>query len=359
MPTGRWSFVGGVVVVVGFLLPWLTWMLLTTPNPHLAVTQTPFWLFLMGMLLVGCAVVLRLDPWLGALVGYLLLRSVWPAFSNTFEAALVVTMGACALVSLRFVPLTWHKDLATIFTVGGVLQVGYVAIQAFGYDPIWMGVTHGTTRLLGTLGNENYVGAYVGMLMPLAPLWALPVLALGLILTHSMNGALAASVGLLVRFRRSRLAWGGVALLLAIVLWRQGVASAWLGSSIQTRWIVWQAAIHDLGWWQWLWGYGLGGWGARLPNGVQPWVGVGEWFAQAHNDYLQLLYEGGLVAVGLLGAWLWRHRQMFAHPRWGGAAAAVLATALFMFPFHLAVLGLTGLIILGLATCVATQEDTK
>lgn len=69
---------------------------------------------------------------------------------------------------------------------------------------------------------------------------------------------------------------------------------------------------------------------------------------QAHNDYLQLWYEAGLLGLLPVAAWIWTRRLW--EGRYAGAAVAVLVVSATMFPFHLAVTGLTAVLILGLAT---------
>jgi cation transporter-like permease len=76
-----------------------------------------------------------------------------------------------------------------------------------------------------------------------------------------------------------------------------------------------------------------------------------EFYLQAHNELLQLAYEGGLVAVILLTAWGLAHRAV-----WGAGArrdqAALLALAvlsLTWFPFHVPTLAVVAVTIVGVA----------
>jgi hypothetical protein len=128
------------------------------------------------------------------------------------------------------------------------------------------------------------------------------------------------------------------------VLWR----SSW--DSLGARVTVWRLA---LGWWwreaRWL-GFGPGSWWEAVP-GAQVRAGVypTEHFRKAHNEVVQLAFEFGLVGLGLLAGWCWRHRDAVAGHA-GGALVALAIVSLGMFPFHVAQVAAPALVVLGLAT---------
>ncbi|MEW6516355.1 MAG: O-antigen ligase family protein [candidate division FCPU426 bacterium] len=66
-----------------------------------------------------------------------------------------------------------RKYLAVI-VVAGLLAGGYGVAQNFGIDFIqWNPATYSVTRLFGTLGNPNFLAAYLLMTLPLAFIWFL------------------------------------------------------------------------------------------------------------------------------------------------------------------------------------------
>ena len=178
-----------------------------------------------------------------------------------------------------------------------------------------------------------------------------PLLAIGALLAStSLGGLLAFAGALAIGLLGARGRWGTPGWATAVVV--LGLAFAWVGRErLQVRFartgddapgrvVVWQEAIGSLQGWRWATGFGLDtfafgvsrvpAW--RLPQGATPRsaeaapallggsrvgdrspsgiVGTG-WDREAHNDWVQLLYEGGVPGL-LVGLW---------------AAAAVLAAS--------------------------------
>jgi hypothetical protein len=174
---------------------------------------------------------------------------------------------------------------------------------------------------------------------------------------------LAAAVGLALRWlplRDLRLWLVSIALtggaLVALALVKQGHTLL----SASTRVQIWK-----LGLWDWAltterpWlahmtdvvaGKGPGAWYQRMPSLQRRfWVSGHEWFVQAHNEVVQLVYEWGLFGLACLVGWLVAHRARWRMPE-GAAVAALGVVALGMFPWHLAVLAVPALVVLACAT---------
>ena len=76
----------------------------------------------------------------------------------------------------------------------------------------------------------------------------------------------------------------------------------------------------------------------------------------SYSEPVQLLYEGGLVAVVLVAGWLWTRRAMFRGP--GGAPVVALGLlSLGQFPLHLH--GSAGLAVIVLGAALRPEEATR
>mgnify|MGYP001571748270 FL=1 len=334
----------GVVVV----LPWLTWIPWLEYDAAKAITDTPLWIWTVasfGMLGIW---LMQWDKWAGLFVAYLAIRCVTYDVPTAYEVLVLTATGVIFLLVVQRTTLTTETVVGWL-TITGLWQVAYVVQQAFGMDVLWAGgrALHEMFRS-GTLGNANFVGAYLAVIGALAAWWLLPLFLLGLVAAQSVTGLVAFGAALLVRYKAS--AWVWLTAGISFVAWL-----LWHGpASWSVRWLVWTRAVRALDWSGWLIGNGLGTWSVLSPTmrrdpRTAGAAGIGELFVHAHNEYLQLLYEAGLIGLGLALIWLVAQRRMFRHPVFGGGAVAVAVSALTMFPFHLAVLSATNLAVLGLA----------
>ena len=347
MTTKVWQ-PGDLFVWLAVGLPLVTWLPLVSHDPSVSVTSNPLFVWVIGGIAgLGLLLAVR-DWWLGLWVAWTALTQMWTGTIHGFEEIELTAFGAWALVMVREMNTEKHTLIIRLLLVGAAVQVVYGFGQMVGYDPLWMGLAHfeGATAAQGSLGNPNYYGVYLAMLIPLAPLWLAVLLFAGLLSSKCALGLIAACVGLAVQHRHQI----GRAVLLVAIL-----ASGWVlvgkdWYSARHRMDVWTLALQDTQGWQWLIGHGPGSWIERIPQlQVNAKVWAHSLFAQAHNDPLQLLYTGGAISVVLLALWFWSHRAMFTG-RYGGAVAAVLVGAGGIFTFRLAIPAATAIVLLGLAT---------
>jgi hypothetical protein len=148
--------------------------------------------------------------------------------------------------------------------------------------------------------------------------------------------------------------WGAVALsLAALIAYTVLVDSPKLG-----RLAAWQhgilAAQHHL----WM-GHGLGSWSAAKLYDVR----THEVWAQAHNEYVQWLYEAGLIGLAAFGAYFTNLARSLSRIRPSHVIrcvqailliAAVLAT--FHFIAQLAMTAVVLIVVLGVAEGVVGQQ---
>lgn len=344
---------GVLIAVLAIALPWLSWLHLTSAYHSLAALHTPQWLWIMGTIGALGLLISRQDAWLGILVVYTACRAVSADYLGTFEVAYCVALGATGIWMIQQIPRRSHEWIVTGLVASGCVEVLYLIQQALGFDLLWGRWDYAPGWIFGTIGNPSFVGAYLGMILPLAPWWLLPVFLTGLSLTQSMTGFLAGAAGLFVRYRLyERRVWRLAALLAFVAGWGW---YEWHGiSTVTGRVIVWTYGL-----WHFIdapvWGWGLGGWWANEAISL-PWVV--EIFFQAHNEYLQWTYEAGLVGLACLMGWAWSHRHAFLTSPYRGGMVAVAVAATTLFIFHLTILAVTGLVILGLGTAIEGGPST-
>jgi hypothetical protein len=342
-------------VLVGLLvaLPLIAAVPLGSTVARVAVTASPLYLYTVGLLVLFAAYIGRSDRWLGWFVAWMGVSLLWTPSIAAFETAETVIMTALAVVIFRTLPESQHGLVVSVLVATGLFQVVDGVQQWLGYDMLWHGLKPITPipAIFGTTGNPNYYGVFLAMIAPLAPWWAVPFFLLGIVLAHSILGMVAVAVGLVWRVRDNPvLVMGmGIAAVVGVSTVALLKGSAPLSGAYH-RLSVWQLALDNLTWRGWLVGAGPGTWAQHVP-GLQQMKQLypNEVFLQGHNEWLQLLYENGLIAVGLLGGWLWSQRAWFTSP-YGGAMLAVLVTSLGMFGFRLAMTGCVGIVIIGLAT---------
>ena len=296
----------------------------------------------------------------------------------TWFAVLALAAPAAALApSARRIPAG--------MVLAGALSSAFALVQFAGVDPTGAGSASlreaAGARPFSTMGNPDFTAAYLVAVLPVAVVaWArrpgplmgaAAALMLGAILLAQSRGAwiglVAAAVLALAACRRfPGIAWKGTG--------RRILLAAAVGAVLAAGFFAFHApsrarlvgafdpghfdAAGRLAMWRGaaltvrgnpVTGIGLGGFGAaypRLHTGFMREDASFPWFftENAHNDYLQLAAEEGLIGLGL---WAWACaaflRLVVAAARRGDAAGmgmglgliAVLADAVFNFPAYL------------------------
>ncbi len=220
---------------------------------------------------------------------------------------------------------------AVVQAVLGLLQMGPFPALSFGSER--------GGRAIGTFANRNHFASYITMTVPLAvwmlsqamapvrrttssqgvrakgALWgvALFLLLSGVLVSASRGGAVTCLVvtvlaAMLLRHRAAqgsfRHHWGlaGVATLLALVALAAGVDALLARFEGEGDYLDSERWLYVIGTWHaarefWPFGAGLGSFASVFPA-YQP-LGVHGFVEHAHNDYVQLLMEGGLLVVVL------------------------------------------------------------
>jgi len=251
------------------------------------------------------------------------------------------------------------NHLAMLLTMAILLGYGLLLAQERPGPPGSQGA-RGLSRLQRWSRAEHLEPWFRRLLL----LFLLLLLTVGLIFTGSRGGMISLGVGFALM---ALLIWGrrwstGPLLLMAVllvgaVLYSLFLGGAWHLARFQNlmdarRYLIMQGAVAIFRDYPWL-GTGIGTFG-DLVYRYEPAEFQGTHFIYTHNDWLQLLAEGGLVGfVMVAGAWIlfflalvkqWRRRS-HAFSRYlglGGLAALGAGTfhSLGEFPFHVPALSL-------------------
>ncbi len=364
-------------IAVAFILPLIVLPGLERPF------STPKFIFLGIVVALGAVLV----AWRG-LLG-------WPALPGAFQAAIAVwlaalgasaTFGAFVSLTALLLPLLalgWFllvmlvrprpERLALALVMSGAVMAGVSLLQFSGLDPFallgWIALegTSARMRVYATLGNPNFVAAYLVGLVPLtialrthlAPGHALLSIALALeglalCVTGSRAAALAlaaALVWLAVFGRRRRLLATVVVAGLVGPFVLVFAPSRSLSTTVRGRFYIWQVVAPHLTEGPII-GFGPGAFpmkfaqweterwkSGRASDRERRFAGFQD---HAHNDYFEILVENGIVgAVGFLDvvicflAFGFREARRNSSELLTGATAgvvALLAVALVDFP---------------------------
>ncbi len=283
---------------------------------------------------LGAALTCWMEPGLGILFALAVAR--WHSV-ETLPAVLVFGTGAGIYALVRYGGPETHAAVQAMLVATAMFQAAWGS-----YQVLWVGrrkyrFTWHQSRDLAraSMGNRIFIGALCAIAAPLAPIWALPVLLGGLVLTNTYTGAIAALAGLSVA-HPSWTPWllGGALALSPFIIWWRGHPRDSMAGRVHV-WRLSLAAIVAAPWRQRLFGYGHGSfltlgrwWTAR------GWTG--QHYRQAHNDLVQVAVEWG--AVGVLGVALWlaaTARHLALGDPVSGAYVAMLVSTLWVFPSYL------------------------
>jgi len=314
--------------------------LLTVWDLHAGVP--PILLLYTVPLLLAAGWIGTVDRWAGIFAAYVILRGL-PYPLLAFETVVAILAGLAIYAAARSLPAAADGRLQVALVLVGAFTVGVQVGERINLALGWW------TPVGGAIGNPGYVGGFLAITGAIAPAAALPLFAVGLLATHSAAGLGAFLLALALRFRaRGAAVLGlvGTGALLALRSWPPGLLARLIGWRLGlTHW--WAAPVFGWGWAGWL-----------KAGVVVDQHGAREWFAQAHNDWLQLLHDGGLVGLGLVLCWLWVHRPALGRSPWLPAVAAAGLNALWWFPFQIPAVALVALVALARAAREACPHPT-
>ena len=301
--------------------------------------------FLLVLAWSGTVALTWLEPGLGLFAGVVLCH--WRSPKGV-GALVTVGAGIALFLAARSLPGEWIPLVTWAIVIGVVVQVVLALVQtllAMAAGQNWH-VVRESAR--GTVGNRVVLGCLCALALPLATIWWVVPLLVGLALTRSFSALVAAAVAAVVLYPPL---WWLVA----------GVGGlGWIGmqyrrptpvAGMHSRLVLALLCLRQLrraSWRDRLLGFGAGAFFRRAKWWMSNRQTV-ELFKHAHNDAVQGAFEWGLLGLagGVLfaGSLLWQGglgQPMTA------ALAAVVVNALFQFPLHLPQVLVPALVLAGM-----------
>lgn len=272
---------------------------------------------------------------------------------QTYGMLDVVMIGGCLIVGDAVRWTFRREDVLRVLAWLAVVQATFCFIQLAGYDSIFAFKGRFENEAIGTLGHFTMVGSFIGLGSIIfatrrkespANLALAGILFIAVVACHStmaLVGTVAGLWYLVWRKNRMRAYLGGIIAINILATLRHFYpnAAAW---SFSGRLNIWPYVVE-----QWLKrpiiGHGPGSWYGGLPTYGIPETIPEKWY-QAHNDFLQVLPEQGLIglAIVIVGLAVFYHKANKLPPVYGALATALCVSALGNFIFHMVCFGLIG-----------------
>lgn len=307
VPFGLW----GPVVTQAHLLTMLLAVLFGT-----ALLMPNLWLRCLGLVVSAWLFAGILFVWVGMFPDSALVTFI--------DGTQIILLGMLVYLFVYFVPLefSFWANLICSFVL---VQIGIAVLQFYNMDPVSrlmsnfvkVGGEMGFNTPVGTLGNPNFLAAYIAISFPffLRRGWAcaLPVIAFGLYITRTST----AMAAVLVAFGWWLAGWRGACV---GILGGIGAYFATGHDGIPTRVFYWIDAVKET---------------MNAPLGILAGWGPGvSWRPdnQLHNEYVAAFFNYGLVGLALMVGYLKTlptdNRMLFA------AMLAVMVNMVGNHPLH-------------------------
>ena len=288
--------------------------------------------FLLVLVWSGTVALTWLEPGLGLFAGVVLYH--WRSPKGV-GALVTVGAGIALFLAARALPGEWIPAVTWAIVIGVVVQVALALVQtllAMAAGQNWH-VVRESAR--GTVGNRVVLGCLCALALPLATIWWVAPLVVGLALTRSFSALVAAGVAAVVLVPSAWWIVGAVgALAWAGMQYRRPTPVAGMHSRVILAALCWKQ-MRRAGWRTRLLGFGSG----SFFRSSKWWMSnrqTTELFKHAHNDAVQGAFEWGLIGLGAIALFA---GTLFIRGGIGApmtaALAAVAVNALFQFPLHL------------------------
>jgi len=294
-------------------------------------------------------IVWRFNRWLALFLGLALVSMMYPFYDRHSYLAFQAVFYGAAWYMLLILAITRKKGhvILNAICILAFFHIVMLILQAVDMDPLFTPVNGGRAIPAGLMSNRNMVSALLAFCFPafLRPRWAwgIPAVLLGLVLAKSTGGALALAAGMVFYCLASATGTRTMAGVIRNVLILLTVAAGIILYCIYvdrpdmfgSRFDAWANA---LGYYKqhWIMGAGLGHWKVVFQRHML--TGGTVWWAAAHNEYLQGLFEMGisfaLILFGYLQGVIRRFKKEAIIP--ATALVTVMVNSGVNFPFRIA-----------------------
>lgn len=267
-----------------------------------------------------------------------------------------------------------HKYSSLLYNavcISGLVQVFYIILNSFDINPIYhifnffypgdvIRETYDQSKSYGSLANTNLTGAHLAFCFPcfFRSKWIklTPFILLGVYMCNSAMPVLTVigSSLYLLYYSKYKEKWTPWILFSAASLlhfFSPFKLSGFLSDS--TRKIAWDKTMDLIYGWKSIYGYGLGHYKTYFHK-YFPINGL--LFTEAHNEYLQIIYNFGTIGLFLIGYVVVTSIKSTSNkiPLIGMFAFAINSYG--NFPLHIASLGMLGIFYMGIALSDYKEE---
>lgn len=249
----------------------------------------------------------------------------------------------------------------------GIFQATYVILQVFGLDEFFKRINFSYSWPVGTWANEGLCSWCITLCSPFFLAFkdlrfkiGYVICFIAILCTKVSAGILGFIIGYLfwAWHKSKKTFWIMVTFLVmaGAMIGFSGKADYYFQDTHRLK--VWEKSIA-------IWkdrpltGYGLGSFRTTFMGKSPEFQKDGYW-AQAHNEYLQILYEEGIIGLGIIIALMFTTALSFYRTRKGLIPFTALIVgafvSIFSFPFHTA---MGGIIILALVMYEKERGSTK
>ena len=252
--------------------------------------------------------------WTGLSTGYIWLELIAKTKNYPITVFMPFFNILCVVLLYRICVQYLNKEtiekILKYFSYSIIALLVYSALQIFQLDEFYKALDTNNDLLVGTIGNPAHLAGYLALCQPLffkkglRNVLALTLLWLIILHTAAISGiAVGVAVIIFWLLMKRRYAWIGLVIAICAVgvLIKAQNPQGFFGFS--SRLPIWERAIVDLRQ-KAIFGRGFGSW-----SGMGYQLG-GHW-RHAHNDYLQIVFENGIVGLLLIWWVIFDYFRMF------------------------------------------------
>ena len=302
------------------------------------MTFTPHtWLFIVlaACMLTFLLCLSKINVWVRLLTAWILVNTLIGQYPLQSIWYFLFVMAAAMFYLLCFHSAITVKDIVPIFPTVMLLQLLFLALQTWGVDPIFKSLTTQVV-LFGAVGEPMRLCSFAvcssGFLVLYKKWLILPVIGLTILLNSSgafnavMLGVILYGVMNILKYYKGRrkVAWVTITALLCSIsilssmfLYLDGKFEFF--NAPNERWAAWKKTVYIANH-KPIQGWGLDTYKILFPINSEKlfkplkaknpewWIGdkKGDWliWREAHNDWLQMYFELGLIGIFIIGGYV-------------------------------------------------------